>query len=109
MPRVAGPSLIGRENRAAFALVGPSQLKDGGCFQMLSKRPFSLGTKTLSESHRPSARPGHTSAVRNRAQSARQKPRGTRPATARILRGAASHIAPADTALTAIATQNAST
>ena len=35
------------------------------------------------------------------------QPRGTRPATARTLRGAASHIAPADTALTAIAIQNA--
>src|SRR5262245_18981504 len=37
------------------------------------------------------------------------KPRGTRPATAPTLRGAASHIAPADTALTAIAIQKAST
>jgi len=37
------------------------------------------------------------------------KPRATRPATARTLRGAASHIAPDDTALTAIAIQNAST
>src|SRR5262245_47835766 len=36
------------------------------------------------------------------------KPRGTRPATARTLRGAASYIAPGDTALTAIAIQNGS-